>query len=77
MKAEGHPEPWFIAMSADPSKEKVLAYGQIRGIEAMFSDFKSKGMTNTQLKDPKRIERLILVLTIAMYFAYVNWNGGG
>ena len=71
LKEEGHPEPWFIAMSADPSKEKVLAYGQIRGIEAMFSDFKSKGfgMTNTQLKDPKRIERLILVLTIAMYFA--------
>ncbi len=66
-------------MSADPSKEKVLAYGQIRGIEAMFSDFKSKGfgITNTHLTDPKRIERLILVLTIAiMYFAYVNWNGG-
>jgi hypothetical protein len=37
----------------------------------MFCDFKSKGfgITSTHLTDPKRIERLILVLTIAMYFA--------
>ena len=71
LKEEGHPEPWFIAMSADPSKETVLSYGQRWGIEAMFCDFKSKGfgITSTHLTDPKRIERLILVLTIAMYFA--------
>jgi hypothetical protein len=65
------PEDTDVTLLADPSKETVLSYGQRWGIEAMFCDFKSKGfgITSTHLTDPKRIERLILVLTIAMYFA--------
>ena len=41
------------------------------GIECMFSDFKSRGfgITKTQLQHADRIERLILVLTIALYWA--------
>ncbi len=41
------------------------------GIEAMFSDFKSRGfgITQSQIKKPDRLERLILVLAIAMYLA--------
>jgi hypothetical protein len=37
----------------------------------MFSDFKSRGfgITKTQLKHADRIERLILVLTIALFWA--------
>ena len=37
----------------------------------MFSDFKSRGfgITKTQLKHADRIERLILVLAIAVYWA--------
>ena len=40
-------------------------------IECMFSDFKSRGfsITKTKLKHVDRIERLILVLTIALYWA--------
>ncbi|GHT90783.1 hypothetical protein FACS1894122_01960 [Alphaproteobacteria bacterium] len=41
------------------------------GIECMFSDFKSRGftITSTHLKHEKRIENLILILTIAIYWA--------
>jgi hypothetical protein len=68
---EGHPEPWIIAMSDTPSRERVLDYGKRWGIEAMFSDFKSRGfgITQTQLKHADRIERLILVLAVALYWA--------
>jgi hypothetical protein len=68
---KGHKEPWIIAMSDTPSKGKVLDYGMRWSIEPMFSDFKSRGfgITKTQLQHADRIERLILVLTIALYWA--------
>jgi hypothetical protein len=67
---EGHKEPWFIAMNCKPSKYKTLDYSMRWGIESMFSDFKSRGfsITKTQLKHTDRIERLILILTIALYW---------
>ncbi len=68
---EGHKEPWIIAMNAAPSEYKVLDYGMRWGIEAMFSDFKTRGfeITQSQIKKPDRLARLILVLAIAMYWA--------
>jgi hypothetical protein len=71
IREKEHPEPWIIAMNDNPSKHKVLDYGMRWGIECMFSDFKSRGfgLTETQLQHPNRIERLILVLTIALYWA--------
>ncbi len=70
-KENGHKEPWFIAMDSHPSKYRTLDYSMRWGIECMFSDFKSRGfsITDTQLKHPERIERLILILTIALYWA--------
>jgi Transposase DDE domain len=67
----GHKEPWIIAMDCVPSRYKVLDYGMRWGIECMFSDFKSRGfsITKTQLKHTDRIERLILILTIALIWA--------
>jgi hypothetical protein len=67
----GHPEPWIIAMDSSPSPHKTLDYGLRWGIECLFSDFKSRGfgVTKTHLKHTDRIERLILVLTIALYWA--------
>ena len=58
-------------MSEPPSKGRVLDYGMRWGIEPLFSDFKSRGfgITKTQLRHPDRIERLILVLTLALYWA--------
>ena len=68
---KGHPEPWIIAMDCKPSSYRVLDYGLRWGIECMFSDFKSRGfsITKTQLRHADRIERLILVLTISLYWA--------
>jgi hypothetical protein len=68
---EGHPEPWIIALSEPPTKGRVLDYGMRWGIEPMFSDFKSRGfgITQTQLRHADRLERLILVLTVALYWA--------
>jgi hypothetical protein len=67
----GHKEAWIIAMSELPTKGRILDYGMRWGIEPMFSDFKSRGfgITKTQLQHADRIERLILVLTIALYWA--------
>lgn len=67
----GHPEPWIIAMDCPASKYKILDYGLRWGIECLFSDFKSRGfsITKTHLRHADRIERLILVLTIALYWA--------
>lgn len=58
-------------MDCKPSKYRVLDYGMRWGIECMFSDFKSRGfsITKTHLKQADRIERLILVLTIALFWA--------
>jgi len=68
---KGHKEPWLIALSEPPTKGRVLDYGLRWGIESLFSDFKSRGfaITKTQLKHADRIERLILVLTIALFWA--------
>lgn len=67
----GHPEPWIIAMSEPPNQGRVRDYGMRWGIECMFSDFKTRGfcITKTQLQHTDRIERLILVLTLALYWA--------
>jgi hypothetical protein len=68
---KGHKEPWIIAMSDPPTKERVLDYEMRWGIECMFSDLKSRGfgITQTHLKHADRIERLMLIMTIALYWA--------
>ena len=71
---KGHPEPWFIAMDAVPSRTTTLDYGLRWSIEPMFADFKSRGFRfqDTHLQRPERISRLLLVLTIAMTWATAN-----
>lgn len=68
---EGHPEPWFIAMSDAPTTAKTFDYGLRWGIEAMFSDFKSRGfgLEDSQLQRVDRMDRLILVMALALYWA--------
>ena len=70
----GHPEPWFIAMSAAPSRTTVLDYGLRWGIETLFADYKSRGfgLETTHLQRPDRLSRLILVLSIGLYWATAN-----
>ena len=68
---DGHKEPWIIAMNVAPSEYRTLDYGMRWSIEAMFSDFTTRGfgITQSQIKKPDRLARLILVLAIAMYWA--------
>lgn len=68
---EGHPESWIIAMDCKPNKYTTLDYGLRWGIEPMFSDFKSRGfdIRKTHLRHPDRLERLLLIMTIALYWA--------
>jgi hypothetical protein len=67
----GHAEPWIIAMSEQPGYLRTLEYSQRWGIEPMFSDFKSRGfgIENTQLRYADRLDRLILVMALALYVA--------
>jgi len=67
----GHAEPWIIAMSAEPSYLRTLDYSRRWGIEPMFSDFKSRGfgIQDTQIQHPDRLGRLILVMSLALYWA--------
>jgi hypothetical protein len=64
-------DPWIIAMDEKPSKGRVLDYGMRWGIEALFSDMKTRGfgITKTKLKSSDRIERLMLILSVASYWA--------
>ena len=67
----GHKEPWYIAMDSKPSEYKTRDYGMRWGIEAMFSDFKSRGfgITDSHIRRPERLERLIPVLSVALHWA--------
>jgi hypothetical protein len=67
----GHCEPWIIAMSEPPGYLRILEYSQRWGIEPMFSDFKSRGfgVEDTQIRYADRLDRLILVMSLALYWA--------
>jgi Transposase DDE domain len=67
---EGHPEPWIIALDGKPTRAAVLDYGARWAIEPTFADFKSRGfeLQNSQLDHPDRLERLILIMVLAMYW---------
>jgi hypothetical protein len=66
----GHEEPWIVAMDCPPSAAAVRDYGLRWGIEPMFSDFKSRGfgLEDTQLRYAGRVDHLVLIMTLAMYW---------
>ena len=67
----GHPEPWIIALSEAPTVHRAFDYGLRWGIEAMFSDFKTRGfgLEDSHLRRPERLDRLILVMALALFWA--------
>jgi hypothetical protein len=67
----GHPEPWIIAMSEVPTVHRAFDYGLRWGIEAMFSDFKTRGfgLEDSHIQRPARMDRLILVMALALFWA--------
>src|SRR3954454_13238760 len=66
-----HGEPWIRAMSEKPSYLATLEYSDRWGIEPMFSDFKSRGfgVEDTQIRYADRLDRLLLVMALALYQA--------
>ena len=66
----GHEEPWIIAMDCPPTTAAVRDYGLRWGIEPMFSDFKTRGfgLEDTQLRHAIRVDHLVLIMTLAMYW---------
>jgi hypothetical protein len=71
---KGHEEAWYIAMNAKPTRTTTLDYGLRWGIEAMFSDYKTRGfgLEDTQLQRPDRLSKLLLVLAVAMHWAVLT-----
>src|SRR5215210_5198836 len=67
----GHPEPWMIALSQAPSVHTAFDYGLRWGIEAMFSDFKTRGfgLEDSHIARTDRLDRLVLVLSLALHWA--------
>ncbi len=67
----GHPEPWIIALSEPPSIHRAFDYGLRWGIEAMFSDFKTRGfgLEDSHIQRVDRMDRLILVMALALFWA--------
>lgn len=67
----GHPEPWIIALSETPSVHRAFDYSLRWGIEAMFSDFKTRGfgIEDSHIRIPRRLDHLILVMALALYWA--------
>lgn len=68
---DGHCEPWIIALSDPPTAWRAHDYGLRWGIEAMFSDYKTRGfnLEDSQIERTDRLERLVLVLSLALYWA--------
>ncbi len=66
-----HDEPWIIAMSEAPGYLKTLEYSKRWGIEAMFSDFKSRGfgVEDTHIYHTDRLSRLLMIMALALYAA--------
>src|SRR3954467_2563394 len=67
----GHPEPWIIALSEPPTAHRAFDYGLRWGIEAMFSDFETRGfgLEDGQIQRSERLDRLLLVMALALLCA--------
>ncbi len=63
--------PLYLISKLPPGAQPHLLYNHRYWVETLFANFKSRGfdLANTHLTDPKRIERLILVISIATCIA--------
>ncbi len=69
-------EPWFIAMSAKPSLATARHAPNVGGIEAMFSDVRSRGfgLSESHLRPPGKLSRLIMVIALYWTVATGLWT---
>ena len=71
VRDKGYEDAWVIAMGKIPNRERVMEYKKRWSIETLFSDFKSRGLglEDTKLIYPDRVERLLLILSLAIYWS--------
>jgi hypothetical protein len=71
VREPGQPEPWIVALSAAPTVHRAFDYGLRWGIEAMFSDFKTRdfGLEDSRIRHPDRLARLLPVMALALHWA--------
>jgi Transposase DDE domain len=74
VREAGYENAWIIAMAKRPDFYKAFDYAMRWGIESMFSDFKTRGfgLEDSQMRYPDRLERLILIMAIAMIWAVLT-----
>ena len=67
-------EPWYLVSNLDPSLDLVWAYGQRFCCEQLFRDQKSGifQLEKSRLRDSGRIDRLLLVVAIAVLISSVQ-----
>jgi len=65
--SSSHQEYWFFVTSFDSLEVARKRYAKHFTIETLFSDWKSRGffLSNTRLRHPERVNRLILAGAIA------------
>jgi hypothetical protein len=63
----GQAEPWLLITNLSDAEKVREIYANGFWIEEMFSDHKSRGLNleSTRLRDPKRLERLLVAVTLA------------
>jgi hypothetical protein len=61
-------EPWYLISNAEPTLDLVWCYGRRFCCEQLFRDQKSGvfQLEDSGLRDPQRIDRLLLVVAIAV-----------
>lgn len=68
--AVGSDEPWLIATNLPQPLQALKEYRRRFGCEELFSDLKKRGFNweNSQIRDPQRFARLLLVLALLTVF---------
>jgi len=65
---EGYEQPWYILTDLDSQDAEIAWYGMRSWIESSYRDLKRDGWQwqSTRITDPKRAERIWLVMAVAM-----------
>lgn len=69
-------EPWYLISNAEPALELVWSYGRRFCCEQLFRDQKAGvfQLAGSGLRDPERIDRLLLVVDIAVLTSSLQGN---
>lgn len=69
----GREDPWLLVSDERPCAKRYATYGTRTWTEELFRDEKSQALNwqKSQVRDPKRVERLLLLMALAIWLAMV------